>query len=355
MGLFDAIGSIFGGANNNANYTAQGLSPDQLNAAYGLTNNAISQQQGLANQLGAQGAQGMNAQTQLGQALLAQSQGQGPNPAAAQLNNTTGQNIAAQGALMAGQRGAGANVGLMARQAANQGAATQQNAVGQNAVLQAQQQLAAQGQLQNLAANQINQQSGAVGNLNQYSLANQGQLTGLQANQNSTNEAMASTNANNSSKGIGGLFGGIAGAAMGSGLLGSGLQNMVTPQPKYDGGEIESDPYQAMHKVYHGHHFEHKESPKLAKVPKIDRFKEGGKVPGKPKVDHNDPKNDTVKAVLSPGEIVIPLDVMNSEDPAGNAAKFVAAILAKKGNQSDNNEKDDFKNALKEAIKSRKK
>lgn len=69
--------------------------------------------------------------------------GQGPNPAQTMLNRATGQNVANQAALMAGQRGAGANVGLMARQAAQQGAATQQGAVGQAASMQAQQQIAA--------------------------------------------------------------------------------------------------------------------------------------------------------------------------------------------------------------------
>lgn len=71
--------------------------------------------------------------------------GTGPNPAQAALNQATGQNVANQAALMAGQRGAGANVGLMARQASQQGAATQQQAAGQSATMQAQQQLNAIG------------------------------------------------------------------------------------------------------------------------------------------------------------------------------------------------------------------
>lgn len=67
--------------------------------------------------------------------------GTGPNPAQAMLNQATGQNVANQAALMAGQRGAGANVGLIARQAGQQGAGIQQNAAGQGATMQAQQQL----------------------------------------------------------------------------------------------------------------------------------------------------------------------------------------------------------------------
>lgn len=54
-------------------------------------------------------------------------------------------------------------------------------------------------------------------------------------------------------------------------------------------------------------------------------------VPGKAKVRGDSTQNDTVKALLSPGEVVIPRSVMNSKDPAAAAAKFVAAIAAKSG------------------------
>jgi len=73
--------------------------------------------------------------------------GTGPNPAMAALNQRTGENVANQAALMAGQRGAGANIGMMARQAAQQGGNTQQQAVGQGATMQAQQSLNALGQI----------------------------------------------------------------------------------------------------------------------------------------------------------------------------------------------------------------
>lgn len=54
-------------------------------------------------------------------------------------------------------------------------------------------------------------------------------------------------------------------------------------------------------------------------------------VPGKAKVSGDSTKNDTVKALLSPGEVVIPRSIMNSKDPAAAAAKFVAAIAARNG------------------------
>jgi hypothetical protein len=57
----------------------------------------------------------------------------------------------------------------------------------------------------------------------------------------------------------------------------------------------------------------------------------GGKVPGKAKHKGDDYRNDTVKALLSPGEIVLPNSVTQSKDPVKAAAKFVEAIVAKQG------------------------
>lgn len=59
----------------------------------------------------------------------------------------------------------------------------------------------------------------------------------------------------------------------------------------------------------------------------------GSIVPGKAVVKGDSPKNDIVDAKLSPGEIVIPRTVVNSPDAPKEAAKFVAAILAKKQNK----------------------
>lgn len=61
----------------------------------------------------------------------------------------------------------------------------------------------------------------------------------------------------------------------------------------------------------------------------VPSYKQGGHVPGTPKVPGNDPVNDTEHALLSPGEVVVPNSVMQSRDPAENAARFVASVLAK--------------------------
>jgi hypothetical protein len=63
--------------------------------------------------------------------------------------------------------------------------------------------------------------------------------------------------------------------------------------------------------------------------------------------------NDTVHAQLSPGEVVIPKSVMESDDPVKGAAQFVAALQKKKGS-GDQKAHGDFKAALQRAIAGRK-
>ena len=92
---------------------------------------------GTANSNYGQANTGLNT---LAQALQQQMNGGGPNLAGAQLAQATGQNIAQQAALQAGQRGGAQNVGLMARNIGQQGANIQQQAVGQAAINRLQQQ-----------------------------------------------------------------------------------------------------------------------------------------------------------------------------------------------------------------------
>ncbi len=143
----------------------------QLAAARGVN----TQQQAIQ---GLQGVAGSQANT-LAQ-LQGVANGTGPNPAQAMLNQQTGQNVANQAALMAGQRGAGANVGLMARQIAQQGAATQQQAVGQGASMQAQQSLGALGQMQGQQQAMAGTQS-AIGGLGTTQIGQQQAGLGLGA------------------------------------------------------------------------------------------------------------------------------------------------------------------------------
>lgn len=63
-------------------------------------------------------------------------------------------------------------------------------------------------------------------------------------------------------------------------------------------------------------------------------FKPGGYVPGKAKVKGDSEVNDTVPAMVSPGEIVIPRSIAQGKDAAKKSADFVAAVLAKKGRRA---------------------
>ena len=134
---------------------------------------ALQQMQGLSNQFGAGPGQyngAGNLQNSYDQ-MQNVANGTGPNPAQAMLNQATGQNVANQAALMAGQRGAGSNVGLMARQAAGQGAGIQQNAAGQGATMQANQSLNAMNQMAGIAGQQLAAQQAA--NAAQAGMSNQ--------------------------------------------------------------------------------------------------------------------------------------------------------------------------------------
>lgn len=342
-------------------------------------------------------------QSNLAQALLNQSQGVGPNPALTQLNTQTGNNVANTAALIASSRGAGANPGLAARSAATIGANTQQQAVGQAATLQAQQELAAQqalaGVYQNQAANSLQGESIEQGALAaQNSAITTGELGASQIN---AQTAIANANAAQSTGGgllggvgsvLGGLFseggevpnydsGGItsystpvdpklvlnfksggegAGLEKGIGSIGKGLmENSSSPDIFTSGGADNSlsSPLgvntaipQVTGTTIPGVVGNAPTIPELMPafgtlpptgaslgVPltlsnggPID-FRTGGPVPGHAAVQGDSPKNDTVPALVSPGEGVIPRSIMQSPDAPQKAKEFVEALKDRKG------------------------
>jgi hypothetical protein len=251
-GFTGTIGGILGLNNNfqasSANVQA-GANQDQLNNAYKGVSNALAGQQGFANALVPQGNQGMAAQTALSNQLAAQANGQGPNVAKNQLNQATGANVANQASLMAGQRGASGNVGLMARQAAQQGAQTQQAAAGQAATLGAQQQIAAQQSLAGLSANQIAQQGQASTNYSQAQQNEQNILqnantsynnanVGMQSNINNVNAQTSASNQNESNGIMGGLMKGVSSISSLFGAEGGQVKRMA------DGGESDDSDHE---------------------------------------------------------------------------------------------------------------
>lgn len=382
-----AITGLLGIGNSGAGFQA-GSAPivnpltaaASQNAAAQTATNLVTN---TANQVAPASAQGVANQNQVYQQMqqLAaqlgqQAQGQGPNPALAQLAQTTGQNIAGTTAAMAGVRGANANPGLVARQAAQQGAATQQQAVGQGATLAAQQQLAAQQNLAqqqqnlaNLGTTQVGEglnaaSTGANAAQNQAGLV-AGQVQGLntaniqnQASQNSANAGVQS--AAQSGGGLGKLLGLADGGVVPSTTSSTGPQSFfgkfmsgvdsqsMTPQapptntnngliptalsavgaPTSIPGLVGSGVGAVGNALGIG-------GPSAAtllaaKGGSIDYRKSGGKVPGEAKVKGDSYANDTVDAKLSPKEIVLPRSVTMSSDPVRESAKFVAAVLAKR-------------------------
>lgn len=463
------MGKLFGTGNSGMGYRAgsadinEPVSTGQANQAYGSTQDALGQaehlqaalkdQHGLDNQTSV-----FNQQQGLANLMGAQALGYGPNPALAQLNQTTGQNIANQSAMMAGQRGSSANSGLMARQAAMQGANTQQQAVGQAATMRAQQQLAAQQALQQqqsmmggMANAQIGQLQTGLGQYNQFAQNEQQNLlnsiaqanaakVNMKSNMNNANLGMQNTIAQGQQGMVGGVMSGLSmtgqmgggggggggaagmmgggggggGGSAGMGDLTEGASMMAAKGgmvPHYDmGGQVDpnmaalmsnmspqqsqqmpmatpivsadtkqngpmsfvgkllngmgtlsqpsanvpsnqsepnkltdqsvpttSEPGSGSMALQKGFHDQASDIKKMAMMGaarggQIDGESMGTqKVPGKASVSGDSLKNDTVPAMLSPGEVVIPRHIMNSDDPASNAAKFVSAVLAKQG------------------------
>ncbi len=62
----------------------------------------------------------------------------------------------------------------------------------------------------------------------------------------------------------------------------------------------------------------------------FDKLAHGAEIPGRARYDGDTRSNDTVPAMLSPGEIVLPRTVAQSPDAPDRAKQFVAAIKAKK-------------------------
>lgn len=260
MGAIGGLLGLNGGTGGTGFQPAtlmQAVNPEMGTYQYDRSVSALDQQQQLLQAL--QGQNGLGNQTnalQAQQALAGQQQGTasqyqnlangvGPNPAQAQLALNTAANVAQTGALMAGQRGGSQNVGLIARQAGQQGAASQQQAAGQAATLQAQQQIAGlqglsaqQAQIgqtnQNVAqiagsqaANQIGQNNAITGaNQSQYSniLNAIGGYNNAQVGINSANAQLANTQM----QGTQGLIGGVGNAIGGAlGLAGGGEIQMA--------------------------------------------------------------------------------------------------------------------------------
>jgi len=226
----------FKGTGVDAPTTGNFVTPDQVSANYTNAQNALTQQQNFANAVQPGGLAALNSQQQLLGQLQTGAQGGGPNPAMNQLNQATAANTANQAALMAGQRGSSQNVGMIARQADQQGANSQQQAAGQAATMSAQQQIAYMQQLQQQQQNMVGNQAAATG---AYTNATQAEQLGLlnaavgaQNNLNAANTSMIGQTAQQQAS-----FGGGASSGAGSmmSMMAEGGQakagDVSTPMP----------------------------------------------------------------------------------------------------------------------------
>jgi hypothetical protein len=222
------------GLNAQSANIQQGTNAAQLNNAYTGANNAINGQVALTNTLNPGVQTGVNTQNTVEQEALNEAAGAGPNPAATQLAQATGTNVANQAALAAGQRGGAANVGLMERQAAQTGAGTQQAAAGQAATLEAQQALAEQQAAAGIGAQQVAQGQGATTALNTAQQNEQGILQNANTSANNAAVSQQSNINNVNSSNNQGILGGIeSGASSVLGAIGLNKGGEVNPHGKH--------------------------------------------------------------------------------------------------------------------------
>lgn len=339
--MSSVVSSIFGGPAPGSVQTqplTQASTVDQANQTYQQSQDALSQQQGLLSALQAQN--GLQNQSQVYNQQQGIVNGTGPNPAQAQLAQATGANVANQAALMAGQRGAASNVGLMSRQAAQQGANTQQQAAGQAATLQANQSLNALNNAGNIANQQASNQLAGTNAYNQAAQGLHSNVIGGLAGQNQNQVALNQVNSGAQQANAGmqaNLIGNLAGAA-GSAL--AMAEGGAVPEPTApprgpsskiaqhfmayaNGGQV-----QAM--VSPGEQYLPPKAAQAVAKGEAKPLQSGERIPGTPKVKGNSYANDVVPKTLEAGGVVIPNSIMQHKDAEKKAAEFVRQVLAKK-------------------------
>ena len=363
-GLFGSLSNVDAGwalpqSGFQANAATQGSGTTQLNdtGAYGTGVNTGYGQE----------AQAFGGENNLASTLTSEANGGGPNLGATQLAAGTAQNVNQVAGQLASQRGI--NPALAQSLASTNQAQANQAGAGQAAAERQQQQLAAQSQLagvlgtQQSGGNQLlstsaqaNQSQNAT---NLQNLTSQEQLNQLTASQNAQQLANAQAlNAGQQRQGtadvagvvggvvnsVGGLFGTGAQNAL-SGLLGGTPSSAASPAgavtqsagstawsggvvPHYDaGGSVE--PETGEQEIGQGI------GSTIGNIIKaIATASRGGVVPGHAKVPGDSPKNDTIPARVSPGEIIIPREAAKT---ANGAKAFIDSVLKDKGDASIDN------------------
>lgn len=325
--MSSVVSSIFGGpAPGQVTGSATAATGEQANQRFDEVNQGLTNQAGFLQAVQAQN--GLGNQTQVYNQLQGVADGTGANPAQAMLNQATGANVANQAALMAGQRGSSANAGLIGRQAAQQGANTQQQAAGQGATLQANQSLNALTAAGNMANTQAGQQANATNAYTNSALQGQQNVLGALTSQNQINSGAQQGNAQMQ----GNLLGNLAGAA------GSALQlaegGAVPEAPKAGPTSLTAQYFAQGGKVpamvSPGEQYLPPQAAKAVAKGDAKPLSVGERIPGKPKVAGNSYANDVVPKTLTTGGVVIPNSIMQGKDAEKKAAEFVRQVLSKK-------------------------
>lgn len=288
---------------------------NQLNLADALARGQGQQQQGY--DFATQAGQG---QMSLADTLRAQAAGQGPSLAQLQLQQATDRNNAMAAGAVASQRGI--NPALAARMIGQQQANQNQLAAGQSAQTRMAEQFAAQQQLANVLA-QAGQQGLGQAGAGQNLFGTAGQLTLGQQGQNSnTLQTLGglnqSQNALNVEEALG--RGKLNLSAAESDLASRDRAQEINAKVAAGNADQKAGVWKDIVKTGGN------------AIQMAAGFAAGGRVvPGRAKVAGDSPKNDTVPAMLSPGEVVLPRSVADDPD---RAADFVAALSKKKKKKS---------------------
>lgn len=323
------LSNFFGGSAKP--YQAQsGLQPGELEQMSKERQAAIEGMGKFAEAAKTGGLLGLTAQENLLPKLEAMAAGKGPSVVENLLNQYAGDIGTQQAAAAASQRGASQNVGLVGRQAARGAADIYQRAASEMATARTREQMAAIEQLRQLAQQQAQQYQTGTQAYGQTALEAQRSGLQAQAQQEAQRTAMAQQQMQQQGGLLGGLLGGTA-TVLSSGLLkgspaaaapvggmstGANIRRSV-PMSYADGGVVDQNDQRPP---------EEKEmdivSMLLESQPKA--MAHGAKVPGKAQVDGDSYKNDTVPALLSPGEIVVPRSAARDPEKAAAFAKSVS-------------------------------
>lgn len=300
LGIRDVPGSV--GAPINRDTLGGAVNYDFLNAvAQAERDQAAARQQQMA----------------LADLVAARARGEGPSVAQMMLQQQTNRLQDQQAGLVASQRGM--NPALRRRLIMQQAADSQQQMNAQGALLRAQEQQAAQALLAQQLAGMRGQDQSMYGQGSNAALGQSNVLnSAAQADQRAALEAerLRQKQAAHAGKAYGDAF--KSGAEM---LFGAGKMFGVGGPPDGGGG---GGGMNAAGGAAAGNDLNSFGSSLVKLAPLF--LSEGGVVPGAPSAPGNSPRNDTIPAWLSPGEVVIP----RTEATPERAAAFIAELKADK-------------------------